>query len=197
MKPAYEEFIDTYEIPLLYGFIGTDWFASVDEVKKAYRKAVKKYHPDINEEHKSGYMMSLLNASYEILIDPQKKAEYDAFLRSDEFRDRLAALSGNSSAGEPNTPPPRPKGNNSHDGHTYDESEYQYDFNFKYGPTDEEEEDPPDVYDGEESFFGITGPMGCFLRYIYQYGGVVGAAGVLNWLCMKIFHCGIWDIFFR
>ena len=64
----------------LYEVLGVSKGASDDEIKKAYRKLVKKYHPDLNPGDKSAEeAMKEVNAAYEILSDPEKKARYDQF----------------------------------------------------------------------------------------------------------------------
>jgi curved DNA-binding protein len=53
--------------------------ASADEIKKAYRKLARKYHPDINKTPEAEEKFKEINAAYEILSDPDKKAQYDQF----------------------------------------------------------------------------------------------------------------------
>ncbi|WP_104697752.1 MULTISPECIES: DnaJ C-terminal domain-containing protein [unclassified Helicobacter] len=53
--------------------------ASPEEIKKAYRKLARKYHPDINKEKDAEEKFKEINAAYEILSDENKKAQYDQF----------------------------------------------------------------------------------------------------------------------
>jgi curved DNA-binding protein len=51
--------------------------ATEAEIKKAYRKLARQYHPDINKEAGAEDKFKEINAAYEILSDKQKKAQYD------------------------------------------------------------------------------------------------------------------------
>ena len=63
----------------LYQTLNISENASADEIKKAYRKLAREYHPDINKSPQAEEKFKEINAAYEILGDPQKKAEYDRF----------------------------------------------------------------------------------------------------------------------
>ncbi|WP_297443535.1 J domain-containing protein [Sulfurimonas sp.] len=53
--------------------------ATESEIKKAYRKLARKYHPDINKEASAEAKFKEINAAYEVLSDKEKKAQYDQY----------------------------------------------------------------------------------------------------------------------
>lgn len=62
-----------------YEVLGIEKGASQDEIKKAYRKMSKKYHPDINQEEGSDEKFKEISEAYEVLSDEDKRAQYDRF----------------------------------------------------------------------------------------------------------------------
>ncbi|RUM73463.1 MAG: J domain-containing protein [Sulfurovum sp.] len=63
----------------LYETLGVSENASADEIKKAYRKLARKYHPDINKDESAIEKFKEINAAYEVLSDSEKKTQYDQF----------------------------------------------------------------------------------------------------------------------
>jgi nitrogen fixation-related uncharacterized protein len=64
----------------LYDLLGVSPQASADELKQAWRDQARQYHPDVNTDPEAAERIKLLNAAYELLSDPQKRAMYDELL---------------------------------------------------------------------------------------------------------------------
>jgi curved DNA-binding protein len=68
------EFIDYYKI------LGLDKNASQEDIKKAYRKLARKYHPDLNPNDKEAHKkFQQINEANEVLSDPEKRKKFDQY----------------------------------------------------------------------------------------------------------------------
>jgi curved DNA-binding protein len=61
----------------LYETLEINENATADEIKKAYRKLARKYHPDVNKDPSAEDKFKEINAAYEVLSNPEKKQQYD------------------------------------------------------------------------------------------------------------------------
>lgn len=61
----------------LYRILGVDPKATLEEVRRAYRKLAREYHPDINPDPKAHERMAQINEAFEVLGDPVLRSEYD------------------------------------------------------------------------------------------------------------------------
>lgn len=80
-----------------YEVLGVDKTASADEIKSAYRKLAKKYHPDLNKTPEAQAKFKEINEAYEVLGDETKRKNYDKFGTSDgqpNFNDFFGGASG-------------------------------------------------------------------------------------------------------
>mgnify|MGYP001627033652 CR=1 FL=1 len=76
-----------------YAVLGVARDASIEEIKRAYRKLARKYHPDVSKEPDAVQRMSEVNEAYAVLSDPDRRAAYDRLAQGHR-------------AGQAFTPPP-------------------------------------------------------------------------------------------
>ena len=81
-----------------YEVLGVNKNASKDEIKTAYRRLAKKYHPDLNKEPDAAEKFKEVQEAYDILYDDQKRASYDQFGHA-AFQQGGATGGGNPFAG--------------------------------------------------------------------------------------------------
>lgn len=62
-----------------YEVLGVDKGASEDEIKKAYRKLARQYHPDVNKASDAEQKFKEVKEAYDVLSDDQKRSTYDQF----------------------------------------------------------------------------------------------------------------------
>ncbi len=73
-----------------YQTLGVARDASAEEIKKAFRKLARKYHPDVSKEKDAEQRMKEINEAYAVLSDPERRAAYDqlgkGYRPGEEFR---------------------------------------------------------------------------------------------------------------
>ncbi len=85
--------MNTVEFKDYYQLLGVARDASAEDIKKAYRRLARKFHPDVSKEADAAARMSEVNEAYAVLSDTERRAAYDALGRGHR-------------AGESFTPPP-------------------------------------------------------------------------------------------
>ncbi len=66
--------------------------ATKQELKKAYRKQSRRYHPDVNKDEDAHEMMLIINNAYDILRNPLKRKRYDAGLKLEASLDKKSTI---------------------------------------------------------------------------------------------------------
>ncbi|MFM7354335.1 MAG: DnaJ domain-containing protein, partial [Microcystis aeruginosa] len=62
-----------------YEILGVSRDAGKEDIKRAYRRLARKYHPDVNKEPGAEEHFKEINRAYEILSEPETRNRYDRF----------------------------------------------------------------------------------------------------------------------
>ncbi len=93
------DFIDYYKV------LGIEKNATEDDIKKAYRKLARKFHPDLNPNDKNAHKnFQQINEANEVLSDPEKRKKYDQYGKdwhhADQFEQQKKSRAQSSTQGE-------------------------------------------------------------------------------------------------
>lgn len=80
LRAWFEQPAQPDEAQTLYGVLAVTKAATPDEIKSAYRRMARSYHPDMNHEPGAAGMFIRIKAAYDILSAPNQRAKYDAGL---------------------------------------------------------------------------------------------------------------------
>ena len=75
-----------------YSLLEISRSATEDQIKAAYRKKAKQYHPDVNQSENALKMFILIKEVYEILMDPLRRLKYDRSIENGKDEDDLEAI---------------------------------------------------------------------------------------------------------
>lgn len=79
------------DLATLYDILGVMPKAGPDEVRFAYRKLARAYHPDVNSDPKAHERMAQINVAFEVLSDPVRRMEYDVTIGQSNYAEPTQA----------------------------------------------------------------------------------------------------------
>lgn len=138
-----------------YQILGVSKTASKDELKKAFRKLARQYHPDVNPGNKEAEeKFKQVNEAYNTLSDDSLKAAYDAKLEGNTYSSAGAAGSANTGRAAQTGPQSRP--------FNFENVEKNFESFFGFNPHTKEPtlkkekgSNPMDTTDAFERFFQV------------------------------------------
>jgi molecular chaperone DnaJ len=68
-----------------YEVLGVERGASPEEIKRAFRRLAREHHPDVNKDDPEAERFKEINEAYQVLSDPERRAQYDQFGRAGAF----------------------------------------------------------------------------------------------------------------
>ncbi len=77
----------------LYDILGVKQYSTDEDIKKAYRRLARIYHPDINKEEGAEEIFKKISLAYSVLSDPKKRFIYDSTIWGEKISDLIEALS--------------------------------------------------------------------------------------------------------
>ncbi len=73
------EKVESEDVPYYYKVLGVSKDATQEEIKRAYYRLVRIYHPDVSADPEARRKFEEIRKAYEVLSDPEKRAKYDKF----------------------------------------------------------------------------------------------------------------------
>ena len=73
------EKVESEDVPYYYKVLEVSKDATQEEIKRAYYRLVRIYHPDVSADPEASRKFEEIQKAYEVLSDPEKRAKYDKF----------------------------------------------------------------------------------------------------------------------
>lgn len=145
------DFIDYYKT------LGVEKKATTDEIKKAYRKLARKFHPDLNPNNKEAERkFKEINEAHEVLSHPENRKKYDEFGKDWKHADEFTKARQQQSQGRTQS--------QSQGGQTYSESDFSDFFESMFGGSGGRNSSRPVQYKGQD----FNAELNLTLKDVYQ-----------------------------